>query len=267
MDHSAKFEDVRIPLLEPIRGLDAVSGVLGIPGWWPTGGRVAMAIAHAEGSDHTDPLLAYLHRVLTENQILTIRFNFPFAEKSRRAKADPPESLALAYRCALAVLGRDPTATPAHLFLGGFGLGARVAARLAAERLQIDGLAMFSYPLHAKDDPEHLQVEGLNRVVSPMLFVQGSEDPTCTPAAMKRCLSRIGAPTRSLTIPGAGRNLFAPDEIPPPPPPPDPEEEGLSALGDDEFVMPRRKEPEGPVERFALDIVGWINGILGTPHA
>jgi len=266
MDHSAKFEDVQIPLLEPIRGLKAVSGVLGIPEWWPTGERVAIAIAHAEGSDHTDPLIAYLHRVLTENQILTIRFNFPFAEKSRRARADPMESLELAYRCALAVLGRDPTSTPAHLFLAGFGIGARVAARLASERLQIDGLAMFGYPLHKKGHPDQLQVEGLNRVVSPMLFVQGAEDPTCTPAAMKRCLARIGAPTRSVTIPGAGRGLFLPEEIPPPPPPPAPDDPGLKALADDEFVVPRRDGPQGPAEKFALDLVGWMNGILGTPR-
>ncbi len=267
MDHSAKFEDVRIPLLEPIRGLDAVSGVLGIPEWWPTGERVAMAIAHAEGSDHEDPLVEYLHRVLTENHILTIRFNFPFAEKSRRAKADPMESLELAYRCALAVLGRDPTATPAHLFLGGFGIGARVAARLASERLQIDGLAMLSYPLHPKNEPENLQVEGLNRVVSPMLFVHGTEDPNCTPPAVQRCLSRIGAPVRAVSIPNAGKNLFAPEDIPPPPPPPEPDDEGLKAMGDDDFVMPRRTEPEGPAEEFALDLVGWVQSILGSEPA
>ena len=162
------------------------------------------------------------------------------------------------------LIGRDPTATPAHLFLGGFGIGARVAARLASDRLQIDGLAMFSYPLHPKGAPESLQVEGLNRVVSPLLFVHGAEDPNCSPEAVRRCLSRIGAPTRAVTIPGAGRGLFTPEEIPPPPPPPEPDEDGLKAMADEEFVAPRRPEPEGPAEKFAHDLVDWIHGVLGT---
>jgi len=261
MDHSAKFEEVQIPLLEPIRGLDSVSGVLGIPEWWPTGERVAMALAHGEGSDHTDPLIVHLHRVLTQNKILTIRFNFPFAEKSRRAKADPIESLELAYRCAVATLGRDPTAMPAHLFLGGFGIGGRVAARLASERIHVDGLALFSYPLHAKGKPEELRSDGLYRVVAPMLFVHGSEDPTCEPAALRRCPSRIGAPITAYSLAGAGRELFPPESIPPPPP--EPTEEDLLAMGDDDFSPPKPAAPEGPVDRFAHDVVAWIHGILG----
>ena len=79
MDHSAKFEEVQIPLLEPVRGLDSVSGVLGIPEWWPTGERVAMVLAHGEGGDYQDPLIEHLHRTLSRNHILTLRFNFPFA--------------------------------------------------------------------------------------------------------------------------------------------------------------------------------------------
>ena len=261
MDHSAKFEEVQIPLLARVRGLDSVSGVLGIPEWWPTGERVAMVLAHGAGNDLNDPLLVHLQRVLTQNQILTIRFNFPFAEKSRRAKPDPVESLELAYRCALAVLGRDPTAMPAHLFLGGFGIGARVAARLASERLQIDGLALFSYPLHPKGKPGDLQPDGLYRVVSPMLFAQGSQDPHCQPEALRKCLSRIGAPVTAYSIQGAGPELFSPHLIPPPPP--EPTEEDLKALGDDEFALPPVTTPEGPVDRFAHDVVAWVHGILG----
>ena len=260
MDHSVKFEPVQIPLLERIRGLDAVSGVIGIPEWWPTGERVAMVLGHAAGTNFDDPLLVHLQRVLTQNQILTIRFNFPFAEKSRRARPDSIESLELAYRCALSMLGRDSTAMPAHLFLGGFGIGARVAARLASDRLPVDGLALFSYPLHPKGKPKDLQPDGLYRVVAPMLFVHGSEDPSCKPEALRRCLSRIGAPVTAYSIEGAGAELFSPDMIPPPP---EPSEKDLRTLSDDDFKMAPPSAPEGPVDRFTHDVVAWVHGILG----
>ena len=71
---------------EPVHGLDELSAVLGIPEWWPTGSRVAIAIAHGSNSNLDDPLVEYIHRELTERRFLTLRFNFPFAEAGKRAK-------------------------------------------------------------------------------------------------------------------------------------------------------------------------------------
>ena len=72
-----------------------------------------------------------------------------------------PEMLEKAYRAALSILGRDPSAAPSHLFLGGIGLGARVTARLATARLQIDGVFLLGYPLHPADRPDQVQAEDL----------------------------------------------------------------------------------------------------------
>jgi predicted alpha/beta-hydrolase family hydrolase len=261
MERSAKFEEVRIPLIERTRGLDSVSGVLGIPEWWPTGERIALAIAHDRGSDHSEPLLEYLHQSLTRSQIMTIRFNFPFAEKSKRAKPDSIETLEMAYKCALSILGRDPTAKPAHLFLGGIGLGARVAGRLAAnEQLPIGGLLMLSYPLHAAGAPDEVQVDGLTRIISPMLFVHGSEDPTCEPQALHRALSRIGAPTTPYRIQGAGAKLIAPQDLPPPPVPR--EDHAGEQMAAPAVEKPDPAAPLGPAEHLAKTMVNWIEHIV-----
>lgn len=194
VEPSARFEDVKIPLREPVHGLEAVSGVLGIPEWWPTGSRIGLVLAHGSGALAGDPLIESLHQGLTERKFLTLRFNFPFAEAGKK-RPDNPEVLERTFRSAIALLGRDPTAAPAHLFIGGQSAGAQVAAQVAAGRLRVDGLYCLGYPLHPQDDPSRLRADALFRIISPILFVRGERDRHCDPAALRRTLARIGAPT------------------------------------------------------------------------
>jgi predicted alpha/beta-hydrolase family hydrolase len=194
METAAQFEEIQIPLTAPIHGRDSLSGVLGIPEWWPTGERVAIVFAHGGTSNFEDPLIATLAHALTEKGYLTLRFNFPFAEAGKRSSADSPEILERGFRAALNVLGRDPTALPARLFVGGVGLGSRVAAGLVADRLHADGLFLFGFPLHPQDKPENSDPDILFRATTPMLFVQGTRDRRCNGTALRRALRRVGAP-------------------------------------------------------------------------
>jgi hypothetical protein len=194
MEPSAQFEEIRIPLIEPIHGRDSVSGVLGIPEWWPTGDRVAAVFAHGGPSNFKDPLIVALTRTLTEKGYLTLRFNFAFAEAGKRSSADSPETLARGFRAALNALGRDPTALPARLFVGGVGLGGRVAAGLVADRLHADGLFLLGFPLHPQDRSEASDPDILFRATTPMLFVQGTRDRRCNGTALRQALRRVGAP-------------------------------------------------------------------------
>jgi predicted alpha/beta-hydrolase family hydrolase len=207
IERQSKFEEIKIPLREPVHGLTAVSGVLGTPAWWPTGARVAVAIAHGSNGRYDEPLIEFIHRELTERKLLTLRFNFPFAEAGRRASADSPEVLEATFRAAIAALGRDPAAAPAHLFLGGMGLGAKIAAQMAASTLRVDGLFFVGYPLHPQDQPQKADAEHLYRIISPMLFVQGLRDRTCDVAALRTTLKRVGAPTRLHLVEEADSNF------------------------------------------------------------
>ena len=147
-----------------------------------------------------------LHRELTERRYLTLRFNFPFAEAGKR-RPDPMPVLRRTLRAAVGALGRDPTAAPAHLFLGGFGLGGQVAADLASARVRVDGLFLLAYPLHPPNAPEELQPEQLFRIVSPALFIQGDRDTTCDVEVLRQTLVRVGAPTALHVIPDADRQF------------------------------------------------------------
>jgi len=192
MEPTARFEQVRIPLREPIHGLEAVSGVLGVPEWWPTGARVGVVIAH--GSQKEDPLLEFLQQQLTERKFLTLRFQMPFVEAEKK-RPDPPPVLLNTFRSAVTLLQSDPTAAPAHLFIGGKNTGALAAAHAATARLRVDGLFLLGYPLHKQDDPSVVQAERLFRVVSPILFLTGARDRHCDLAALRKVTLRVGAPT------------------------------------------------------------------------
>lgn len=194
MEPAARFEAVKIPLPEPVHGLEAVSGVLGIPRWWPTGARVSVIIAHGSGRDMDDPIIEYLHRELTERRYLTLRFNLPFAEAKKR-RPDSSRVLRRTLRSAVTLLSGDPTAAPAHLFLGGKGLGGQVAADLASSRLRVDGVFFLGYPLHTAGKPETVQADQLYRLIAPMLFVQGTRDRSCDIEVLRQALTRVGAPT------------------------------------------------------------------------
>jgi len=207
VEPTARYEEVKIPLREPVHGLGEVSGILGVPEWWPTGSRVAVAIGHGSSSDMNDPIVERLHRELTENRYLALRFNFPFAEAGKRASSDSPSVLEMTYRSALAILGRDPSAAPAHLFVGGKGLGGRVAAQLAASGIRAEGLFFLGFPLHAQDKPDTQQAEHLYRIISPMLFVQGTRDRHCDLPTLRRTLARVGAPTLLVVSEEADQNF------------------------------------------------------------
>jgi predicted alpha/beta-hydrolase family hydrolase len=206
VEPASRYEEIKIPLSEPIHGLDSVSAVLGVPRWWPTGSRVGVVIAHgATGAMNSEPTLR-LHRALTERRYFSLRFNFPFAEAGKR-RPDALPVLRRTMRAALGALGRDPTAAPAHLFLGGIGLGGQIAADLAGARVRVDGLFLLGYPLHPAGKPEQREPEQLFRIVSPALFVQGDRDVTCDVETLRQTLVRVGAPTVLRVIREADRHF------------------------------------------------------------
>ena len=194
VEPESRFSEVKIPLGEPVNGLTEVSGVLGVPRWWPTGARVSVVIAHDTSSNMDNALVEYLQRELTERRNLTLRFNFPFAE-AKKKRPDNQAILRRTFRAAIGSIAADPTAVPAHLFVGGVGLGGQIAAVLSGMRVRVDGLFLLGFPLHPQGKPEKVSPELLYRVVAPMLFVQGTRDRNCEIDVLRRTLSKVGAPT------------------------------------------------------------------------
>jgi predicted alpha/beta-hydrolase family hydrolase len=198
---------------------------------------VSVVIGHGANQDMNDPAIEAVHRELTEKRYLTLRFNFPFAEAGKRRPDDMP-ALRRTMRAAVNALGRDPTAAPAHLFLGGKGLGGQVAADLATARVRVDGLFLMAYPLHPSGKPEELQPEQLFRIVSPALFLQGDRDKTCDIDVLRQTLIRVGAPTVLQVIEHADQHF--------------------------KVLKKSGRTPEGVAEQMSSSLEDWIQSVLGA---
>ena len=48
---TSRFEQIEIPLPEPVHEQTSVTGTLGVPEWWPTGSRVGVVLAHVADVD------------------------------------------------------------------------------------------------------------------------------------------------------------------------------------------------------------------------
>jgi predicted alpha/beta-hydrolase family hydrolase len=212
VEQTAQFKEFQIPLADTIHGPESVTAIMGIPEWWPTCQRIAIVMAHDAGSDLHHPLLEHLQTKLTEEKLLTLRFNFPFAETNEHASMDTGETLLRTFRTAIAALHRDPTSAPAHVFIGGHGLGARVAAQIATSQIRIDGTFLIGFPLHAAGDPATISAEQLYRITSPTLFVQGSRDDQCDLKTLSSTVRRMGTTTEIRCVKDADDNFAVPGE-------------------------------------------------------
>lgn len=210
---SPQFEEIKIPVPDRVHDLDTVTGVLGIPEWWPTGSRVAVVLARASTAE--DPLIDHLQRELTGKKILTLSFPLPYMVAGKKTP-DDIHVLKRSYQAAVALLAQDPSAAPAHLFAGGKNVGALVAthAVTATSRIRVEGLFLLGYPLHKQDDPSEPRSEQLYRTVAPMLFVQGARDRHCDLPTLRKTLSRVGAPVQLHVVEDADHQLRVPKRGP-----------------------------------------------------
>jgi uncharacterized protein len=208
-DAAPQFEEIKIPVPDRVHDLDTVTGLLGIPEWWPTGARVSVVIARA--SLAPDPLIDHIQRELTAKKILTLSFPLPYMAAGKKAP-DDMRILKRAYQAAVALLAQDPSAAPAHVFAGGKNIGALVAANAAtaAARMRLEGLFLLGFPLHKQDDPSDPRSEQLYRAVTPMLFVQGQRDRHCDLPTLRRTLARVGAPVQLHVVDEADHQLRIP---------------------------------------------------------
>jgi len=208
METNPRFEALQLAATPDI----GISGILGIPEWWPSGHRIGVVMAHDVGGNMDQELVVWLQHQLVDRGFLTIRFNFPYAEQGKK-RPDPPVLLEKAYRAAIAGLVRDPQDTPAQTVFAGVGLGARVSADIIASGAKADALLTLAYPLHPAGKPSQQRADSLFRIICPILFVQGTRDSHCRSAAHRgphdagrdrRCRSQPGA--RQTRDPHRGRD-------------------------------------------------------------
>jgi predicted alpha/beta-hydrolase family hydrolase len=197
-----KTEPIEIKVTSDV----TVSGRISMPEWWPSGQRVGVVLAHDLETNLDDPRLAALQRGLSERSHFVLAFNFPFAQQGKK-RPDPEPLLERAFRAAIGAALRDSEAAPSRLFLGGWGLGARIALHVVAAGQKVEGVICLGFPLHPSGKPNQQRVDALYRVTAPVLFVQGARDAHCRIDRLSALLKTIGAPTQLHVIEDCGQGL------------------------------------------------------------
>ena len=149
--------------------------------------------APGAGSNSNDPFGAFLSDRLAEEGISTVRFQFPYMEAGTR-RPDSPALLEETWREIIG-LCRSPDR---RLVVGGRSMGGRIASRIVAQGTQVDGLALFAYPLRPPSNPAQPRNAHLPDIAVPTLFCSGTRDSFGTPVELRVAAANVPEATVGL---------------------------------------------------------------------
>jgi predicted alpha/beta-hydrolase family hydrolase len=189
--------------LGPDRHLRAV---LGIPA--AASMDAILILGHGANNTMDHPLILGLQESLVREGLVTVRFNFPYAQEGKK-RPDPDPVLEGAFRLVVEYVAQLEEFKGLELFLGGKSMGARLAAQLVAQDVGASGLVFLGYPLHAPGRPEQLRDRALYLLPCPLLFFQGGRDPFCHLDRLGAVLTNIPVRTDLHVLPGLGHSFEA----------------------------------------------------------
>lgn len=145
--------------------------------------------AHGAGGHMDDKAVVAVTRALRAAGIATVRFNFLY----RALKQGRPDPMPRLTACVEAVVETvRAQLAPRPLIIGGRSMGGRAASVFASQGGTCDGLLLLAYPLHPPGQPEKLRVAHLPAIRTPVLCINGTRDPFCTPELMQQTLDDLG---------------------------------------------------------------------------
>jgi uncharacterized protein len=171
----------------------------------PTGD--GLILTHGAGADCRSLLLIALAEAFSTAGLLVLRCDLPFRQTQPHG---PPRRTAERDQAGLhaAVLAMRPQVA-GKVFLGGHSYGGRQASMLAAgETGLVARLLLLSYPLHPPARPGELRTQHFPSLETPALFVLGTRDGFASLEEMNAARELIPAPTRVISIDGAGHELM-----------------------------------------------------------
>jgi hypothetical protein len=141
----------------------------------PPQARACYVFAHGAGAGMTHASMEAIASGLGERGIATLRYQFPYMEKSSK-RPDPPAVAHAAVRAAVTEAARGCAGLP--LVAGGKSFGGRMTsqAQALAPLAGVRGLAFLAFPLHPAGKPSSDRAAHLSDVKIPMLFLQGTRD-------------------------------------------------------------------------------------------
>jgi uncharacterized protein len=163
--------------------------------------------AHGAGGSISDRGTLAVANVLRARGIGVVRFNFLYKEK----KSSRPDAMPKLEATIEAVVDKVRSElSPKTLLIGGRSMGGRAASMMAAKQFNCDGLMLYAYPLHPAGHPEKLRDAHLPSIEVPVLCINGTRDPLCTPELMEAALKTVKTDWTMHWIDGADHSFHVP---------------------------------------------------------
>jgi len=141
----------------------------------PKGATHLLVLGHGAGADMRSASMQNIADALSEQKIATFRYNFPFKE-NKSGGVDSPKTATATVRSAVAAARKAEPKLP--LLAGGHSFGGRMTTTAQSETPLdgVKGLVLFSFPLHAPNQPSDKRAEHLYSIKLPILFFTGTRD-------------------------------------------------------------------------------------------
>ena len=174
----------------------------------------AIILTHGAGGNYDAKLLVAVSGAFCDAGFLVLRINLPFRQQRPFGPPFPASAARDREGLQRAVEVMKPKVA-GKLFLGGHSYGGRQATMLAAEQPGlVDGLLLFSYPLHPPRKPTQLRTAHFPSLKTPALFVHGSRDPFGLLEELRPALELIPANHELLSVEGGGHDLIGRKALP-----------------------------------------------------
>jgi len=141
----------------------------------PENAKCIMTLAHGAGAGMNHSFMIALAKSLSEMEITSMRFNFPFTE-NKKGRPDPP---VIAHKTIETAISKAKELFPElPLFVAGKSFGGRMTSQYlsAHHDASVKGIIFYGFPLHPPGKPSIERAEHLRDVKIPMLFLQGTRD-------------------------------------------------------------------------------------------
>jgi hypothetical protein len=157
----------------------------------PAGAGHLLVLGHGASTNMRHATLRTIAERLSEAGVATFRYNFPYMEHGRGR--DSTEICTATVRSAVAAA--RAAAPDLRLLAGGHSFGGRMTSTAASEApLEgVDGLVLFSFPLHQPGRPDSKRAEHLASVTVPMLFLSGTRDELADLDLLRPVVKKLGA--------------------------------------------------------------------------
>lgn len=172
----------------------------------PDNYRAVLIIAHGAGNDMHSEFIRFLHRNFAEQGMLTVKFNFPYTERGKKAPDRAP-TLEATWLAVIEAVREKTRCRPKQLFISGKSMGGRYASIIASRQIELGGLLFFGYPLHAPGKPDKVRAEHLAAIQCPMLFIQGTRDTLCNMEKLREVLAPLRSTATLHTIAGGDHSF------------------------------------------------------------